>query len=129
MRVERERGEPGLAVSFSHHRDDSRMVRHVVRPWIRAGGSLADDVTLAASELVANVVEHTDDGGRVRLWDQDPLLLEVDDHEHGLPRLREHPDESGGRGLAIVGRLAESWGVRVTPSGKTVWATFRRPPA
>jgi anti-sigma regulatory factor (Ser/Thr protein kinase) len=91
--------------------------------------SIADSVTLTASELVTNVVLHTDSGGLMQAWDPKPdipLRLEVEDHDPTIPTTRDNPI-TGGRGLTIVDNVADAWGVEPTPDGKVVWAEFNRP--
>jgi anti-sigma regulatory factor (Ser/Thr protein kinase) len=91
---------------------------------------IADDVRLAASELVNNVVQHTADGGELRVWDPKPdvpLRLEVEDTEcDTVPAIPTEPRDDGGRGLAIVDAVADEWGVEPLPDGKIVWAEFDR---
>jgi anti-sigma regulatory factor (Ser/Thr protein kinase) len=87
------------------------------------------DVTLAVSELVANAVLHGTGEIELRMEaDATDVKGEVIDEGGGFEqRLREEDgiDEVGGRGLFIVGRLAETWGVH---EGTThVW--FRIPVA
>ena len=86
-------------------------------------------VTLAASELVTNVITHTAQGGEMRAWEPKPkvpLRLEVHDNEAALPTPPQQPAR-GGRGLRIVDAVADGWGVTPTPTGKYVWAEFYRP--
>ena len=88
-----------------------------------------DAVTLAASELVTNVVRHTNSSGVMRVWDpkpNSPLRLEVEDYDPAIPAIAKHPGD-GGRGLALVDEVADSWGVDPTTGGKLVWAEFNRP--
>ena len=90
---------------------------------------IADAVTLTASELVTNVVRHTDSSGVMQAWDPKPdipLRLEVEDHERALPEIAVDP-AVGGRGLSIVENAADAWGVYPTTDGKVVWAEFNRP--
>ncbi|WP_242894050.1 ATP-binding SpoIIE family protein phosphatase [Actinomadura litoris] len=91
-------------------------------------GELADTTALLVSELVTNAIRHA--GGRVtlRLVREGGLVCEVFDHSDGRPRIRL--DDEGdmldsGRGLHVVGRLAERWGVRHTSGGKVVWCEQR----
>ena len=126
MNDERDGRQPDLIHDFGHSLLDPRAVRHAVREALGTNEFATSDVTLVASELVTNVVEHTDDGGQVRLWTGDPLLLEVEDSEPKVPTISMSPDEGGGRGLSIVARLTEQWGIRGTATGKTIWASFRR---
>ena len=44
--------------------------------------------------------------------------------EANVPRQSDH----GGRGIGIIGAIAETWGVEPNEGGKVVWARFRRPP-
>ena len=82
---------------------------------------------LATSEIVSNVVEHTHDGGRLDAWDDNPLVLEVEDYDPNIPTIPATGTEQGGRGLALVEGLAEAWGIEPTETGKVVWAKFERP--
>jgi anti-sigma regulatory factor (Ser/Thr protein kinase) len=84
---------------------------------------------LLVSELVTNAVRHGGDGGPVELhatWNSE-IRVEVQDHGDGFspaPRDRA-PDEEGGFGLFLVGRLADRWGVE-TDDGTTVWFVLQR---
>ncbi len=72
------------------------------------------DVTLAVSELVANAVLHGTGGIELRVEaDESMVKGEVIDEGGGFEQeLREDGVEAvGGRGLYIVGQLAETWGV------------------
>ncbi|RFS86890.1 hypothetical protein D0T12_01030 [Actinomadura spongiicola] len=105
---------------------------------------LVDDVTLIASELVTNAVQHTF-GPQVRVrFTREPhgVLLGVWDGSDVLPvrgRAAEtasntagpdavpleagQEDETSGRGLPIVEALATRFGVSLTqPHGKWTWA-------
>ena len=91
--------------------------------------SIADSVALTASELVSNVVRHTDSGGLMQAWDPKPdvpLRLEVEDHDPTMPATPLNPS-AGGHGLTIVDTVADAWGVEPTADGKVVWAEFNRP--
>ncbi len=79
------------------------------------------DAVLAASELVANAVVHTQSPLQlVAMFDDGRLRLEVHDHDHTPPRLRTD-EEVGGYGLKIVSCIADGWGWEPTPAGKRVW--------
>ncbi len=73
------------------------------------------DVTLAVSELVTNAVIHGRGGIELRIEaDGETVKGEVIDEGGGFERqIRAHGgiDDVAGRGLLIVGQLAESWGV------------------
>ena len=104
-------------------------VRRGLRPLLsRPSDPIADEVELVASELVSNVVQHPDGGGRADAWDPDPdvpFRLEVVDSGGGQPVLAT-PRDVGGRGLRIVEDMADRWGVEPATNGKPVWAEFDR---
>jgi anti-sigma regulatory factor (Ser/Thr protein kinase) len=85
-----------------------------------------EDAVLVTSELVTNAIRHTPDAGPIEVvWrlDKTELVLRVMDGSATHPERRNTaPISAGGRGLAIVDALAESWGVDSRPSGKQVWA-------
>ncbi|MFC6984873.1 SpoIIE family protein phosphatase [Streptomyces cirratus] len=105
--------------------------RYALRQALRDWGmpELADDVELAAGELLVNALLHTDGGAvltmevlpepvrRIRLW--------VKDRSSVWPR-RRTPGESAttGRGLLLVDALASHWGVESRGEGKAVWCEF-----
>lgn len=102
-------------------------VRKVLADW-GVTDELSDAVTLLANELVTNAVTHC----RVSCaqvavtltLDGPELTLEVRDPDRDrLPEPRDSaPDEEGGRGLALVAALADTWGCRPEPYAKCVWA-------
>ncbi|MFE7240209.1 SpoIIE family protein phosphatase [Streptomyces sp. NPDC057580] len=105
--------------------------RHMIRAAVRAWGTkdLADEVELAADELITNALMHTDGGAivtvRVLAGPERRLRVDVEDRSSALPRPRD-AGESGvsGRGLLVVDRLADAWGVESRGSGKCVWCEF-----
>ncbi|MEV4742922.1 SpoIIE family protein phosphatase [Streptomyces sp. NPDC049555] len=105
--------------------------RHMIRAAVRAWGARerADEIELAADELVTNALLHTDGAAvvtiRMLTGPVRRLRVEVEDRSSALPRRRE-PGESGvsGRGLMLVDRLADTWGVEPRGSGKSVWCEF-----
>lgn len=96
---------------------------------------LVDDAVLVVNELVTNAVVHA--GTTVELLcrleeqaDSEPaaLVIEVSDH-HPARAVRNEPDGQDrtgtpeyGRGLHLVGALAERWGITYLAALKTVWA-------
>ncbi|MCX4823000.1 SpoIIE family protein phosphatase [Streptomyces sp. NBC_01142] len=97
---------------------------------------LADDAVLIVNELVTNAVVHA--GTTVELLcrleesaEGEPaaLVIEVSDH-HPARTVRSEPqgdaEHSGtpeyGRGLQLVGALAERWGITYLGALKAVWA-------
>ncbi|GGX91592.1 hypothetical protein GCM10010515_68430 [Streptomyces fructofermentans] len=101
----------------------------VLTSW-RFPADLHDLGVLAASELVANSLQHGTPPMRLRLRRTDRrLIIEVTDGDDHLPRRRraEAADESG-RGIAIVATITSNWGSRRTPGGgKAVWCEFALP--
>lgn len=94
-------------------------------------------VALVVTELVANAVLHA----RTTPWlwvgaVPDALRIEVYDDGPGTPAMTPFADAptTSGRGLAIVDRVAASWGVRLCDAvgsdvgGKTVWAVVHDAP-
>ncbi|MFK4864804.1 SpoIIE family protein phosphatase [Streptomyces sp. CSMPJR101] len=118
------------------------LVRSALTEWAASGLPGADrihdrqiqDAVLAVSELVTNAVVHA--GTDVQLTcrlepDTGALVVEVQDHHPSRAPRDTEPDgpydtPEHGRGLRLVARLAESWGVTYLTGAKTVWA--RLPP-
>ncbi len=111
-----------------------RSGRHMVRAAVRAWGARerSDEIELAADEMITNALMHTDGGAivTVRVLPGVPrrLRVEVEDRSSALPRRRD-AGESGvsGRGLLLVDRLADTWGVESRGGGKCVWCEFNVP--
>ncbi|MGI5375333.1 SpoIIE family protein phosphatase [Streptomyces sp. CA-251387] len=126
---------PGSALSPGTART---LVRNALTEWAASGlpgtealsDRLVDDAVVAVSELVTNAVVHagTDVELTCRLEeDTGALLVEVlDHHPSRAPRDGEvdapYETPEYGRGLRLVSRLAESWGVTYRTGAKTVWA-------
>ncbi|MER6214109.1 SpoIIE family protein phosphatase [Streptomyces sp. NPDC001272] len=105
--------------------------RHMIGTAVRAWGarSRADEIELVADELIVNALMHTDGPAivtlRVLSGPQRRLRVEVEDRSSALPRRREAGDAGvSGRGLMLVDRLADVWGVEPRGSGKCVWCEF-----
>jgi anti-sigma regulatory factor (Ser/Thr protein kinase) len=110
---------------------DARAPR-VARAWVRdvlsesLASTVMGDVCTVVSELVSNSVLHTASttvslrllrvASRVR--------LEVWDHGSGLPAVLPIPREYGGRGLALVARVATRWSAGTTAGQAWVAAEF-----
>jgi DNA-binding NarL/FixJ family response regulator len=107
-----------------------RFVSQVLTGWDDDEGDLTDTVTLLVSELVTNAVIHagSDVEVVVRLT-ATAARIEVSDASADAIAPREaSADEDSGRGLALVGSLAERWGVRpAAGGGKTIWFEVNRP--
>ncbi|WP_210732825.1 SpoIIE family protein phosphatase [Streptomyces sp. RKND-216] len=101
----------------------------VLSSW-RFSTEVQDLGVLAASELVANSLQHGTPPMRLRLRRTDRrLIVEVTDGDDHLPRRRRaDPVDEAGRGISIVATVASSWGSRRTQGGgKAVWCEFALP--
>ncbi|MET8942850.1 SpoIIE family protein phosphatase [Streptomyces sp. NPDC004542] len=117
-------GDPE-ALSLARH-----MIRAAVRAW--GVGGRADDIELAADELITNVLMHTEGAAIVTLrvlgGTDGRLRVEVADSSSALPRRRNAGDSGvSGRGLLLVDLLADAWGVEARGGGKCVWCEFAVP--
>lgn len=111
--------------------DARRQLRELLHDWQDA--DQVDAAVLLASEVVTNVLVHTDGdallvaevtrGGRRR------LRVEVTDSSDDLPH-RRHPGElaSSGRGLVMMELLADTWGVDPRGTGKSIWFELHETP-
>jgi anti-sigma regulatory factor (Ser/Thr protein kinase) len=115
---------PDVDYEFERGMSAPREVRNALLQ-LRWNGVRTDDVMLVASELVTNVVLHTQHGGRVLAWNSDPVRLEVHDTSPRPPVVTD--TQPGGRGLRIIDAICSSWGTTIVPTGKVVWAEFGRP--
>ncbi|WLQ38860.1 SpoIIE family protein phosphatase [Streptomyces laculatispora] len=95
-----------------------------------------DTAVLLATELLGNVLVHTDQAGSLNAYvtgetGRRRLLVEVMDRGDELPHQRTPVElASSGRGLLLLDILADQWGVRPEPEGKTAWfALTEEPPA
>ncbi len=86
-------------------------------------GSGCDDAMIMISEVVTNAVRHTRDVLHLLIvMDGQSLRVEVTDDDPVVPAVPAVDlDGTGGRGLYIVDKLADCWGVTPTAGGKTVW--------
>lgn len=83
-----------------------------------------EQVLVMASELVSNVIVHTDSVPRLSILEEPGALrIEVHDTGSGTPELQtREARRAGGNGLLIVDTWSESWGIEPAPDqGKTVW--------
>ncbi|MEU7317550.1 SpoIIE family protein phosphatase [Streptomyces sp. NPDC007083] len=89
---------------------------------------LAFTAELVVSELIGNVIRHTEQGPvRLRLLHlgQD-LVIEVYDGSQSMPHMQPiRLMEESGRGLMMIGEMAAAmnggWGARYTQDGKCIW--------
>jgi anti-sigma regulatory factor (Ser/Thr protein kinase) len=84
-------------------------------------------VRLAVSELVTNVVVHTDSDPVIEASLHRPsLLFGVSDRSAAVPVHRERPSRPGGHGIRVVATVSDRWGTLITETGKCVWVEFDR---
>jgi anti-sigma regulatory factor (Ser/Thr protein kinase) len=107
-----------------------RAARRFLADGLRGWGCdsvLLDDAQLVVSELAANAVLHARTAfSVVARWEEDGVLVSVDDSSPAMPILRNPgPATPTGRGLRLVALLARDWGVEATSPGKTVWARLK----
>ena len=92
--------------------------------WAWGLSSIVDDAEIITSELVTNAIEHG--GGVVELRVAalpHRVRISVMDGSPEVPQVAtDRGLQVGGRGLALVERLAADWGHDVGPDGKEVWA-------
>jgi anti-sigma regulatory factor (Ser/Thr protein kinase) len=110
-----------------------RFTREVATRWDLDADVLAD-VELLVSELVTNAVLHARSPARLTIeHDGRTLRVTVADESDAQPRLRDYgADAVTGRGLYLVDRISERWGVdavRDDHYGKRVWFELPAPAA
>jgi serine/threonine-protein kinase RsbW len=118
---------PGRDSQVAYARD---FVRRAAGP----GCPLLDEATLLTSELCTNALQHTASGTggafEVTVFRQ-PGALMVEVHDEGAnsePAIRRAAEMSeDGRGLEIVGLVADRWGQRGDRSGRAVFFELRWP--
>jgi len=93
-----------------------RAARRGVVEGLALDGELAASAALLVSEVVTNSVLHAglDASDHVHVdawWADGRLRVEVCDEGGGLRRPSPAPPREGGRGLDLIGYLAERWGV------------------
>ncbi|MFK0259169.1 ATP-binding protein [Streptomyces sp. NPDC090445] len=124
-----------LAFTVAHSAAGAQQARHRVvagiRSWgIRLDEEALDGIELAAGELVANAVRHTESGPvTVSVCQEGPVLVvEVHDAAKVLPQpgALSWSAESG-RGVYLVSVLADRHGADLTATGKRCWAEFDLP--
>jgi anti-anti-sigma factor len=122
--------EPGPRATphhtFPHDASAPARARRLVEDIAAGSPAGAVDVArLLVSELVTNAVRHTlpgdeDDIG-VSVWRRGATLY-VEVRDSGRERRAgSEPFPRAGSGVAFLEALASDWGVRVDPSGRTVW--------
>lgn len=99
-----------------------RFVSSTLAAW--GCSQMADDALLVTSELVTNAIVHASSAPELVLrLSAEALHIEVRDRSPGSPTPNDAaPGDVGGRGLAMIDRMAAAWGVTPTSGGgKAVW--------
>lgn len=110
-------------------RDDGAayVARHWVGDQIDAIGLSRErrgDAVLMVSELVENVLRHTDSEPGVTLaMEPGRIVVSVEDASADAPVLREPglAGAGGGWGLRLVDQMADDWGFEQRGATKSVW--------
>ncbi|HET6858170.1 MAG TPA: ATP-binding SpoIIE family protein phosphatase, partial [Streptomyces sp.] len=102
-----------------------QQMRDLLHDW--TGADQVDSAVLMVSEMVTNVLVHTDGDALLVAQATGPaggrrLRVEVADGSDELPH-RRRPGEmaSSGRGLMLMEMLADAWGVDPRGEGKSIW--------
>jgi anti-sigma regulatory factor (Ser/Thr protein kinase) len=120
---------PPDAVTIAYNDEfDLAAVRRSVAGHATAAGlpdDRVDDLTLAANELTANTIEHTQAGGEITLWaDAYHVICQIDDHGHLADplagRIPPPPRQEGGRGLILANQLCDLVRIHTSRSGSTI---------
>ncbi|MFF7145660.1 SpoIIE family protein phosphatase [Streptomyces nodosus] len=110
--------------------DTRRSIRAAVRAW--GVGERSHEIELVADELITNALVHTEGPAvltlQVLTGHDRRLRMEAEDSSSALPRRRDAgATDVTGRGLLLVDRLTDVWGVEARGGGKVVWCEFMVP--
>jgi anti-sigma regulatory factor (Ser/Thr protein kinase) len=125
-----------LEVPIPQGRQAPRRARDHVAEFLAVrglNGEAKEHALIIASELVANAVVHACEPITLEVGVRDHALrIEVCDGDDHTAVVAPRPEDRGvmtGRGRVIVESLAQRWGVRSHPGGKSVWAEIDVAPA
>ncbi|MFF9149570.1 ATP-binding protein [Streptomyces sp. NPDC014861] len=112
----------------------ARLARLLAVEWLRPRQDVPYDVTEAAAQIIAELTANAVTHGRVAGRDFRlalaalPGLLRIEVSDTRGSDLPELPEAHAGRGLLLVEKLADRWGVAPGPvPRKTVWAELDHP--
>ena len=95
-------------------------LREVLPPAVSE--EAAADLALALSELAANAVRHAGTPFEVVIETDGKVRVEVEDQVPTAPVPKDAaPMDTSGRGLALVEKLCDRWGVHIEQDAKCVW--------
>jgi anti-sigma regulatory factor (Ser/Thr protein kinase) len=119
--------DPPADAEALHYQHDMQPVRALTRRRADRCGLPADrtdNLTLAVSELAANTVRHSPDGGTLRIWHTPAeLICQITDQgwiEDPLAGRRPPVSDEGGHGLWLVNQVCDLVQRRSGPSGTTI---------
>jgi anti-sigma regulatory factor (Ser/Thr protein kinase) len=128
---------PAVASLVHTYRADLSKVRALVMRQARAAGlseGRATDLVLAASEVAANTLRHTDSSGTLTIWhDRGEIICEI--HDEGTianPEAGQHrpaADATGGHGLWLVRQVCDLVELRSDQTGTTIRMHMKIHPA
>jgi anti-sigma regulatory factor (Ser/Thr protein kinase) len=115
--------------SFEPDHEAPASARALTRGWL-SQHEMSEEVIFCAevvvSELVTNAIRYGHPPLNLRVILDRTLTVEVSDASATSPHLRHaRATDEGGRGLFIIAQLADRWGTRQTPEGKTIWVELR----
>ncbi len=133
------RPDTGIHVAVPDHRHEL-----VVEPALTSVGEARTEIrhalgavpiewteraAICGSELVANALRHGFPPIILSVVDAvDHVIVSVEDGSRQPPLLRiPGPADQSGRGMLIIDRIADRWGVDVLPQGKRVWCLIELP--
>jgi anti-sigma regulatory factor (Ser/Thr protein kinase) len=108
-------------------------VRHLVTDHAKALGMTGERITnlvIAAGEITANTLAHTDSGGTFHIWHtDDEIICQVRDRgwiADPLAGRRHNPPETSGHGLWVVNQVCDLVEIRTARAGTTIRLHMRR---
>jgi serine phosphatase RsbU (regulator of sigma subunit)/anti-sigma regulatory factor (Ser/Thr protein kinase) len=132
-RIRPQVGRPGVhRLAFEPKPESAGLTRGFTAGVLQGAGwaEQVDTAVLLVSELVTNAIRHAcGPCALVVSFDGDLVELTVEDGDPRLPVARGNTGhDEDGRGLVLLGALAESWGVRPLAQGKATWFVLRGSP-
>jgi anti-sigma regulatory factor (Ser/Thr protein kinase) len=88
----------------------------------KASEEAGADLALALSELATNALRHAGTPFEVVVETDGNVRIEVEDQVPTRPVPKQAaPTDTSGRGLALVEKLCDRWGVHIAADAKCVW--------
>jgi anti-sigma regulatory factor (Ser/Thr protein kinase) len=127
--------DPPAGAEALHYQQDMAPVRALTRRRADRCGLSEDragNLTLAVSELAANTLRHSPDGGTLHIWHTPAeLVCQITDQgwiEDPLAGRRPPVSDQGGQGLWLVNEVCDLVQRRTGPSGTTIRLHMRLDP-